>query len=73
MINKMTVAAGDILNKHFLESGQYEYTKRITVNVDGLVQGMNRNRAKAKELANEIITKIEKDDALIQKYKNMGL
>lgn len=66
--DKMVMAAGDILNKHFLASGQYEFTKHFTINVDGLVQGMNRNRAKAKQLANEIVTKIgERDEILSRK------
>lgn len=65
--DKMVKAADDPLNKHFLASRQYEFTKHFTINVDGLVQGMNRNRAKAKELANEIVTKIAERDEIFSR------
>lgn len=52
---KMTKAANDKLNDIFLSTKQYEELSKMTINVDGLINGNEKNKAKAESLVGEII------------------
>ena len=57
---KMEKAAQDRLNGAFLSTKQYEQLSTLLVDVDGLVEGKEKNSKVAKKLANEIVKGKEK-------------
>ena len=52
---KMDKASKDKLNDIFLSTKQYEELSKKTINVDGLINGSEKNKEKAKSIVGEII------------------